>query len=68
MRILPALLWKLDGDPPEVLDERLLPLLEAIAASASLAAAVAHCGISYRAAWGLLRDYHRKLGVALVRL
>lgn len=68
MRILPALIWKLDGDPPEVLDERLLPLLEAIAASASLAAAVAHCGISYRAAWGLLRDYHRKLGVALVRL
>ena len=37
MRILPALIWKLDGDPPEVLDERLLPLLEAIAASPSSA-------------------------------
>jgi len=68
MRIVPALTWSLDGDPVEALDDRLLPLLEAIAASGSLAAAVGDCGISYRAAWGLLRDYQRKLGMALVLL
>src|SRR5437773_2335057 len=38
------------------------------AASTSLAAAVADRGISYRAAWGLLRDYERKLGEPLVLL
>jgi putative molybdopterin biosynthesis protein len=68
MRIVPSLTWKLDDASGEPLDDRLLPLLEAIAASESLAAAVAECGISYRAAWGLLRDCHRKLGVDLVRL
>jgi len=68
LRVVPSLVWALDGDPPESLDERLLPLLEAIAASQSLAAAVVDCGISYRAAWGLLRDYAGKLGVSLVTL
>jgi molybdate transport repressor ModE-like protein len=68
MRIVPALAWQLATDPVEALDPRLVPLLEAIAASASLAAAVAACGISYRAAWGLLRAYQRKLGAPLVVL
>jgi molybdate transport repressor ModE-like protein len=68
MRILPTLAWELDGDTVEVLDARLLPLLRAIAASSSLAAAVADRGMSYRAAWGLLRDYERKLGEPLVLL
>jgi len=68
MRITPTIGWKLSGDPDEALDARLLPLLEAIATSASLAAAVVHCGISYRAGWGLLRDYQRKLDVPLVSL
>ncbi len=68
MRIVPQLVWKLEGKAPEVLDERVLPLLEAIAATASLAAAVAACGISYRAAWGVLRDCRIKLGVAVVEL
>jgi molybdate transport repressor ModE-like protein len=68
MRVVPALTWMLDGDPVEMLDDRLMPLLEAISASASLAAAVVQCGISYRAAWGLLRDYQRRLGVELVLL
>jgi molybdate transport repressor ModE-like protein len=43
-------------------------LLEAVAATGSVAAAVAACGISYRAAWGLLRDCHRQLGAPLVLL
>ena len=68
MRIVPSVVWCLDGDPVEALDQRILPLLEAVAASRSLAAAVVQCGISYRAAWGLLREYQRKLGVALVLL
>jgi putative molybdopterin biosynthesis protein len=68
MRIVPRLSWTLEADPPQPLDGRLLPLLEAIAASESLAAAVAAIGISYRAAWGLLRDYERRLGVPLALL
>jgi molybdate transport repressor ModE-like protein len=68
MRIVPALVWKLEGESVETLDARLLPLLQSVAASASLAAAVVHCGISYRAAWGLLREYQRKLGEPLVLL
>src|SRR5690348_13101572 len=68
MRIVPALVWTLGGDAGELLDRRVLPLLEAVASGRSLAAAVAECGISYRAAWGLLRDYQSKLGVSLVNL
>src|SRR2546423_4407927 len=68
MPTAPALAWRLDGDPGPSLDPRLLPLLQAIAEEHSLAAAVAACGISYRAAWGLLRDYEARLGVPLVRL
>jgi molybdate transport repressor ModE-like protein len=68
MRVVPALIWNLEGESVEALDARLLPLLQAIAASASLAAAVVDCRISYRAAWGLLREYQRKLGAPLVLL
>ena len=68
MRLTPTLSWTLGTDPEEPLDERLLPLLEAVAQTGSLAAAVAQHRLSYRAAWGLLRDYERKLGVALVEL
>jgi molybdate transport repressor ModE-like protein len=68
MRVVPALVWNLEGESVETLDARLLPLLQAIAASASLAAAVGDCRISYRAAWGLLREYQRKLGEPLVLL
>lgn len=67
-RLLPVLAWEFVGDPSEPLDPRLLPLLEAVAASGSLAAAVADRGLSYRAAWGLLRDYQLKLDGPLVAL
>ena len=62
MRIAPTLVWNLEGETVEALDSRLLPLLRAIARSASLAAAVGECGISYRAAWGMLREYQRHAG------
>jgi molybdate transport repressor ModE-like protein len=68
MRVVPTLTWALDGEPFEALDNRLLPLLDAIAASKSLAAAAADRGISYRAAWGLLREYERRFGAALASL
>ena len=69
MRIVPTLGWELaEDDAAEPLDERLLPLLNAIASASSLAGAIGDCGISYRAAWGLLRDYSRKLGEPLVLL
>ena len=62
------LAWGLEGDPPEALDARLLPLLRSIDTVGSLAAAVAARGLSYRAAWGLLRAYQEKLGAPLVTL
>jgi molybdate transport repressor ModE-like protein len=68
MRVIPTLSWSLSTDPGELLDPRLAPLLQAIAASGSLASAVADCHVSYRAAWGLLRDQQRKLGAPLVVL
>ena len=68
MRLVPALAWRLEGDASEALDPRLLPLLVAVAESGSLSAAVLNCRISYRAAWGLLRDYRRRIGTPLVLL
>jgi len=68
MRVAPTLSWTLATDPAEALDPRLAPLLRAIAATGSLASAVADGGISYRAAWGLLREQQRKLGAPLVVL
>src|SRR5262249_55454020 len=68
MQIVPTVAWKIAGKDEELLDPRLLPLLDAIAKRTSLAAAVDECGISYRAAWGLLRDYREKLGAPLVTL
>ncbi len=68
MRLVPALTWTMDGAADAVLDARLLPLLEAIAATGSLAAAVAERQLSYRAAWGLLRHYEGEFGAPLVQL
>src|SRR5438093_12984798 len=68
MRFVAVLSWRSATEPARELDARLVPLLEAIAATGSLAGAVATIGLSYRAAWGLLRDCERDLGVALVDL
>ena len=67
VKLTPALSWSV-GSPPRPLDARMLPLLDAIAARGSLSAAVKHVGLSYRAAWGLLRDYETSLGTPLVDL
>lgn len=71
MKLLPVIDWKLvagAGDEGRPLDARLLPLLDAVANGKSLAFAVVECAISYRAGWGLLRDYEALLGAPLVQL
>ena len=68
MRIVPVLAWRLETESGSPLDPRLLPLLQAIASQKSLYAAVAACGISYRAGWGLLREYQARAGTPLVEL
>ena len=67
MRLVPQLVWKI-ADSGTSLDPRLLPLLEAVAATGSLSAAVTACGLSYRAAWGLLRDCEREFGTPFAQL
>ena len=68
MKLTPRLGWTVGTSPPAPLPERLLPLLEAIARTGSLAHAVAQCDMSYRAGWGLLRECRQLLGVDLVHL
>ena len=68
MKLRPYLAWQVATTPPTPLPERLLPLLDAIARTGSLAHAVTVCGMSYRGAWGLLRESDQQLGVQLVHL
>lgn len=68
IRLVPGLVWcpTRAGAPP--LDGRLVRLLAAIKEHATLRAAAGHAGLSYRAAWGLLGETGRLLGVPLVEL
>ena len=68
MQLRPRLAWIVGTSPPTPLPDHLLPLLEAIAKTGSLAHAATRCEMSYRAAWGLLRDCRELLGVDLVHL
>ncbi|HEY8554877.1 MAG TPA: substrate-binding domain-containing protein [Burkholderiales bacterium] len=68
VRLIPAIVWHPVDAPGTTLDERLLRLLAAIGRHATLRAAAAATGLSYRAAWGLLADTARLLGVSLVEL
>ena len=66
--LVPELVWRVPeaGAPP--LDGRLLRLLAAVKKHATLRAAARETGFSYRAAWGLIADTGRLLGVPLVNL
>jgi len=66
--LVPDLVWSVSdaGTPP--LDARLPRLLAEIKKHATLRAAARETGLSYRAAWGLLVDTGRQLGVPLVEL
>jgi molybdate transport repressor ModE-like protein len=70
MRLEPSIAWRLAGTASgtEPLDVRVIPLLRAVARHASLRGAAAHCALSYRAAWGLLRECEARFGTPLARL
>ena len=68
MRLVPTVAWRLAARRNQPIDARLLPLLTAIRARATLRAAAAEVGVSYRAAWSLLGDSGRLLGLPLVEL
>lgn len=65
---LPRLRWTWDFGPLlEYVDtSRLLALLTALAAEGALGNAARLAGMSYRSAWGLLRDCEKALGASLV--
>lgn len=68
MRLVPDLAWRPAGAGALALDRRLIPLLAGIEKHATLRAAARHAGLSYRAAWGLIGDTSRLLGVPLAIL
>ena len=68
LRLEPEISWRAAGRATPPFDRRLAPLLAAIRARSTLRAAAQDVGLSYRAAWGLLSDTGRSLGVALVEL
>jgi molybdate transport repressor ModE-like protein len=68
LRLEPEVCWRPAGAAAAPLDRRLVPLLAAIRTHATLRAAAQELGFSYRAAWGLLSDTGRALGVPLVEL
>ena len=69
LKFVPTIEWQItDGRSEALLDPRLLPLLQAIVETGSLAAAVAKCRISYRAAWGVLRAYRQQFSCQFVIL
>ncbi len=65
---LPRLRWAWDFGPllGDIDTNRLLALLTALAAEGALGNAAKQAGMSYRSAWGLLRDCEQALGAALV--
>lgn len=65
---LPSLRWAWDFGPllGDVDTGRLLALLGALAIEGALGNAAKAAGISYRSAWGLLRDCEQALGASLV--
>lgn len=68
IKLVPELVWSLANTGMAPLDVRLLRLLAAIKKHATLRAAARETGLSYRAAWGLIGDTARLLGVSLVDL
>jgi molybdate transport repressor ModE-like protein len=67
-RSLPRLRWNWDFGPllGDVDTSRLLQLLSALADGGALGSAARASGMSYRSAWGLLRDCEQALGASMV--
>jgi molybdate transport repressor ModE-like protein len=65
---VPEIGWRVASRSPTPLDPRVLRLLGAIRTHATLRAAAAEVGLSYRTAWSLVGDAGRLLGVPVVEL
>ncbi len=68
MRLTPTIGWVCGARDGVALDPRTLPLLRSIAKHGTLTAAAAECGVSYRAAWGVVEDLRRLIGAPLAAL
>src|SRR6266536_3592444 len=68
MRLTPTIGWFCGARDGVALDPRTLPLLRSIAKHGTLTAAAAECGVSYRAAWGVVEDLRRLIGAPLAAL
>jgi molybdate transport repressor ModE-like protein len=68
MRLVPEVGWRVASRNPTPLDPRVIRLLGAVRVHATLRAAAAEVGLSYRAAWSLVGDIGRLLGVPVVEL
>jgi putative molybdopterin biosynthesis protein len=66
MQLVPELTWRIPGRLDSALDPRVVKLLAGIRTHATLRAAAAELGVSYRAAWGLLGEAGERLGGPLV--
>lgn len=66
MKLVPDIAWRTAGPSGSALDPRLLTLLREIRSRATLRAATAAAGMSYRNAWDLLGAHARRLGAPLV--
>jgi len=68
MRLIPEISWRVASRRDAPLDPRVLRLLGAIRTHATLRAAAAELGLSYRTAWSLVGETGRLLGVPVVEL
>ena len=68
MRLVPEISWRIASRPHAPLDPRVPRLLGAIRAHGTLRAAAAEVGLSYRAAWNLVGETGRLLGVPVAEL
>jgi molybdate transport repressor ModE-like protein len=68
MKLVAEVGWRIPARHGAPLDPRVPRLLEAIRTHATLRAAAAEVGLSYRAAWSLVGDTARLLGVPLAEL
>ena len=64
-RLRADIVWRIEGPRGARLDPRVLELLRGVERSATLRAAAAEAGLSYRGAWGLLLDANNLVGAPL---
>jgi molybdate transport repressor ModE-like protein len=68
MRLVPEVRWRVASRQPAPLDPRVPRLLGAIREHATLRAAAAELGMSYRSAWALVGETGRLLGMPVAEL